>query len=291
MERRLWVRRAVCPSMTTLTADAFTTSADGTRIAYDLTGPVPGLAPAVVVVDGVLAHRLAVTRAVAAELDRRVTTLRYDRRGRGASGDTPPYSVDREVDDIAALLEVTGPAALVGISTGVFLALRAAADLGAAVTAVLCYEPTYDVASGEPPVDPRMIAGVEACLEAGDPGSAVEVFLDVMGMPCGLVPRMRASPSWADLEAIAPTIAYDGRVLAGVALGHRALMCRWEQITQSVLVVDGTASAAAVTAAADSLAAALPEALRVTLPGHGTDVPPAALAEAVTGLLRRAGVP
>lgn len=277
--------------MTTLTADAFTTSSDGTRIAYDLTGPTPGLAPAVVVVDGVLAHRLPVTRAVATELGEEVTTLRYDRRGRGASGDTPPYSVDREVDDIAALLDVTGPAALVGISTGGFLALRAAADLGPGVTAVLCWEPTYDVASGEAPADPRMIAGVEACVAAGDPGSAVELFLDVVGMPCGLVPRMRASASWTDLEAIAPTIAYDGRVLAAVALGHRALMCRWDEVVQPALVADGTASPAAVRTAADSLAGVLPAARRTTLPGHGAEVPPAAMADAVAGLLRRAGVP
>ncbi|MFC8796187.1 alpha/beta fold hydrolase [Promicromonospora sp. NPDC057138] len=271
--------------MTTISADAFTTSADGTRIAYDLTGPTPGLAPAIVVVDGVLAHRLPVTLAVASELGDRATTLRYDRRGRGGSGNTPPYSVDREVDDIAALLEVTGPAALLGISSGAFLALRAAADLGAWVTGVLCYEPTYDVASGEPPADPRMIAGVEACIEVGDPGSAVELFLDVVGMPCRLLPRMRASASWADLEAMAETIAHDGRILAGVALGRRALMGRWDVITQPVLVADGTASPATVAAAAESLAAALPAARRVTLPGQGTDVPPEAMAEAVARLL------
>ena len=271
--------------MTITTVDAFTTSADGTRIAYDLTGPGRGLAPAIVVVDGVLSHRLPVTLAVASELGDRATTLRYDRRGRGGSSDTPPYSVDREVDDIAALLEVTGPAALLGISSGAFLALRAAADLGAGVTAVLCYEPAYDVASGEPPTDPRIIAGVEACIEVGDPGSAVELFLDAVGMPCRLVPRMRASASWADLESIAPTIAYDGRILAGVALGRRALMGRWHLITQPVLVADGAASAATVAAAAESLAAVLPAARRVTLPGHGTDVPPEAMAEAVASLL------
>ena len=214
-----------------------------------------------------------------------MTTLRYDRRGRGGSGDTAPYSVDREVDDIAALLEITGPAALLGISSGAFLALRAAADLGNGVTGVLCYEPTYDVASGEPPTDPRMIAGVESCIEMGDPGSAVELFLDVVGMPCRLLPRMRASASWADLEAIAATIAYDGRILAGVTLGRRALMSRWDVITQPVLVVDGAASASTVAGAAESLAAALPAARRVTLPGQGTDVPPEAMAEAVARLL------
>jgi pimeloyl-ACP methyl ester carboxylesterase len=271
--------------MTITTVDALTTSADGTRIAFDLTGPGRGLAPAVVVVDGVLAHRMPVTLAVAAVLGDRVTTLRYDRRGRGGSGDTRPYSVDREVDDIAALLEVTGPAALVGISTGGFLALRAAADLGSCVTGVLCYEPGYDVAGGEPPADPRMIAGVEACVEAGDPGSAVELFLDVVGMPCALVPRMRASASWPDLEAMAATIAYDGRVLASVALGRRALMGRWDGIDQPVVVAHGDASAAQVAASARSLAAVLPAARRVTLPGHGTDVPPEAMAEAVAGLL------
>ncbi len=271
--------------MTITTVDACTTSADGTRIAFDLTGPARGLAPAVVVVDGVLAHRMPVTLAVASLLGDRVTTLRYDRRGRGGSGDTPPYGVDREVDDIAALLQVTGPAALLGISTGAFLALRAAADLGSCVTGVLCYEPGYDVAGGEPPTDPRMIAGVEACVEAGDPGSAVELFLDLVGMPCRLVPRMRASPSWADLESIAPTKAYDGRVLAEIALGRRALMGRWHCIEQPVVVAHGAASAAGTATAARSLAAVLPAARRVTLPGHGADVPPEAMAEAVAGLL------
>ena len=277
--------------MTTTTVDASTTSADGTRIAYDLTGPALGLAPAVVVIDGVLAHRLPVTLAVASELGERATTLRYDRRGRGGSGDTPPYSVDREVDDIAALLEITGPAALVGISSGAFLALRAATDLGADVTGVLCYEPTYDIRSGEPPADPRMIAGVENCVAVGDPGSAVELFLSVVGLPCRLLPRMRESAAWADLEEIAPTIAYDGRVLAGIALGHRPLMGRWNLITQPVVVADGATSAAPVVAAAESLAAALPAARRITLPGHGTDVPPPAMADAVAGLLRTAGAP
>ena len=277
--------------MTTTTVDAFTTSADGTEIAYDLTGPTLGLAPAVVVVDGVLAHRLPVTLAVASELGDLATTLRYDRRGRGGSGDTPPYSVDREVDDIAALLEITGPAALVGIASGAFLALRAAADLGADVTGVLCYEPAYDVASGEPPTDPRMIAGVENCIAVGDRASAVELFLDVVGLPCRLLPSMRASPSWAGLEAIAPTIAYDGRILAGVALGRRALMGRWDSITQPVLVADGAASAEPVAAAAESLAAVLPAGRRVTLPGHGTDVPPDAMADAVVSLLRTIGAP
>ena len=114
----------------TTTASLWTTSADGTRIAYDRTGPPFGQAPAIVVVDGVLAHRLPVTLAVAEQLGRQVTTLRYDRRGRGGSGDTPPYSVDREVEDVAALLRLTGPAALLGISSGTFLALRAAVELG-----------------------------------------------------------------------------------------------------------------------------------------------------------------
>lgn len=245
------------------------------------------------VVDGVLAHRLPVTLAVATELDDRVTTLRYDRRGRGASGDTLPYSVGREVDDIAALLTVTGPAALLGISSGAFLALRAAADLGAQVTSVLCYEPPYDVASGEPPTDPRLIAGVEGCVAAGDPGSAVELFLDVVGVPCLFLPRMRASPSWAGLEALAPTIAYDGRVLAEVALGDDALASRWDRITQPVVVVDGTASATTVVAAADSLARVLRAARRATVPEHGADVPPEAMAYVVADLLgvRTADVP
>ncbi|MCF4120475.1 alpha/beta hydrolase [Antribacter sp. KLBMP9083] len=248
------------------------------------------LAQALVVVDGALTRRLQGVLPLAALLP--VVVVRYDRRGRGGSSDTPPYAVEREIEDLAAVIDtVGGRAALLGVASGAFLALRAAADLGPhRVVAVAAYEAPYDVASGGPAADPRQIHGVEERVGAGDPGGAVEVFLDVLGMPARYLTRMRSSPSWASLEAVAPTLAYDGRVMRSVTGGEGALVARWQEVTQPVLVADGGASAAFVRAAGDSLARALPHAHRVTLlecgPESGHDVDAAALAPALGALLR-----
>lgn len=256
------------------------------------TGPARRTDPALalVVVDGALTRRLQSVLPLAALLP--VVVVRYDRRGRGGSSDTPPYAVEREIEDLAAVIDaVGGRAALLGIASGAFLALRAAADLGPRrVVAVTTYEAPYDVASGEPAADPRQIHGVEERVSAGDPGGAVEVFLDVLGMPAPYLARMRRSPSWASLEAVAPTLAYDGRVMRSVTGGEGALVARWREVTQPVLVAEGGASAAFLRAAADSLARALPHAHRVTLrecgPDSGHDIDAAALAPALGALLR-----
>lgn len=215
-----------------ITVASAVTSADGTAIAVDRTGPRD--APVLVVVDGVLAHRPPTTLAIARDLalppvagdlsvsdddvgadaapGGPVATVRYDRRGRGASTDTPPYAVEREVEDLAAVLDDAGPAALLGLSTGSFLALRAAVELGEQVTAVVVHRPRHDVAGGSRDAWRHVVAAVESCLAEGDPTSAVELFLDVAGMPPGYVEGMRRCPQWTDLERHAPTIAHDGRL-------------------------------------------------------------------------------
>ncbi|WP_125775706.1 alpha/beta fold hydrolase [Antribacter gilvus] len=257
------------------TTDATTRSADGTTIAYDVTGTGTG----VVVVDGELCHRLPSMVALAG-FAQGLRVVRYDRRGRGASSDTPPYAVEREVEDVLAVLESAAPegAVLLGLSSGSFLALRAAADLGPVrVRAVVVYAPPHDVSDVAPP-DLRHVTAVEGCVAAGDPGAAVEVFLDLLGMPRRYVAGMRRSPSWETLETIAPTIGYDGRVMAAITAGPRPLAARWAEITQPVLVADGGASPALMGAAAASLAGVLPRARRVTLADQGHDADPAVLA-------------
>lgn len=210
------------PMSPLITVASTVTSTDGTTIAVDRSGP--GDAGAVlVVVDGVLAHRPAWTLALARRLaggappGRAVATVRYDRRGRGDSGFTAPYAVSREIEDLAAVLDAAGPATLLGLSTGAFLALRAAEELGERVTAVVVHQPASDVAGGDPDVWRHVVAAVESCLEQGDPRAAVEVFLDVAGMPSAAVARMRCRPGWADLERHAATIAYDGRLVVEAA--------------------------------------------------------------------------
>lgn len=225
-----------------LTVASAVTSADGTTIAVDRTGP--GDASAVlVVVDGVLAHRppstLALARRLATPADTArgapIATVRYDRRGRGTSGFTPPYAVAREIEDLAAVLDVAGPAALLGMSTGAFLALRAAAELGERVTAVVVHKPGYDVADGGPYAWRHLVAAVESCVAEGDTGAAVEIFLDMAGVPPEYVAGMRRCPSWTDLEVHIPTIAHDARLALEAAAAPKAPAAR---LTQGVVVAD-----------------------------------------------------
>ncbi|MBE1877875.1 alpha/beta fold hydrolase [Myceligenerans pegani] len=217
-----------------LTVASAVTSADGTTIAVDRTGP-DDASSVLVVVDGVLAHRPPATLALARRLatpgedmpgddgpGAPIATVRYDRRGRGTSGFTAPYAVAREIEDLAAVLDAAGPAALLGMSTGAFLALRAAADLGERVTAVVVHQPSHDVAAAGLYAWRHLVAAVESCVAEGDPGSAVELFLDVAGMPPEYVAGMRRCPSWTDLELHAPTIAHDGRLVIEAAAASRS---------------------------------------------------------------------
>ncbi|MBL0886681.1 alpha/beta fold hydrolase [Myceligenerans indicum] len=207
-----------------LTVASAVTSADGTAIAVDRTGSADS-DTVLVVVDGVLAHRPPATLAIARRLATAddtvpgppVATVRYDRRGRGSSGFTPPYGVKREVEDLAAVLDAAGPAILLGLSTGGFLALRAAADLGELVAAVVVHQPVHDVAAGGLHTWRHLVAAVESCVAAGDRTSAVEVFLDVSGMPPEYVARMHRCPSWPDLEDHVATIAHDGALVGDSA--------------------------------------------------------------------------
>jgi pimeloyl-ACP methyl ester carboxylesterase len=184
-------------------------SPDGTPIAYE----VHGAGPVLVLVDGAMCFRdSGPMRGIAAAIGDRLRVVLYDRRGRGGSGDTAPYAVEREIEDLAAVLgAVGGHAALFGMSSGGGLALHAAAALDE-VTRVAVYEPPY--------LPEPALAGARAytaelseALERGDRGSAVAAFLRRVGMPPEAVDGMRRSPGWAGMEALAATLAYDDAVM------------------------------------------------------------------------------
>jgi pimeloyl-ACP methyl ester carboxylesterase len=183
------------------------TSADGTRIAYERAGS----GPALILVDGALCCRaMGPMRSVAERLAAHFTVFRYDRRGRNESGDTKPYAVEREIEDLTALVREAGGRPFgFGISSGAALLAKAAAQ-GAGFAKIALFEPP--LAPGPAVADDaaRHLATLEAALAAGRPGDAVKYFLaSVVGVPGPVVAVMRWLPMWRQLTAVAPTLPYD----------------------------------------------------------------------------------
>jgi pimeloyl-ACP methyl ester carboxylesterase len=249
-------------------------SKDGTTIAFDRTGK----GPALIVVEGAVADRSAVPPQ-AAVLAPDFTVIGYDRRGRGDSGDTVPYAVEREIEDIDALIRVAGGSAFVlGHSSGAVLALEAAAA-GLAIPKLAVYEPPFIVDDGRSPVAEDYAARLRNLISAGRYGQAVEYFLtEAVQVPAEMVEQIRSSPMWPAMEKAAPTILYDFQVMGGTMAGKPLPLRRWASIKQPTLVIDGGASPQWIRHAAQSLAAILPNAWYRTLAGqqHGAD--PAVLA-------------
>jgi pimeloyl-ACP methyl ester carboxylesterase len=192
------------------------TSKDGTRIDFNQTGQ----GKPVIVVDGALCYRAHWGQGPLAEaLADQYSVYTFDRRGRGESGDTQPYAVEREIEDIAALIdEAGGSVYLYGISSGSVLSVKAAAKLGDKVRKLALYEPPLgadDAGAKEEFAQYRQ--QIDDLLRAGKGGDAVAMFLGDM-MPPEMLEEMRGSPEWALLEAIAPTIAYDNAVMGDGAV-------------------------------------------------------------------------
>ena len=179
------------------------TSRDGTTIAFDRLGQ----GPTVVLVDGALSHRgLGPMARLAEVLAEDFTAIRYDRRGRGQSGDTAPYATAREVEDLDAVIAAAGGSASVcGLSSGAALALEAAAA-GVPVAKLALYEPPFDVDSAEPQ-DEAYVRRLRELIDAGRGGDAVEWFLSNAGVPAEALAEMRTQPEWPLFEAVAPTLA------------------------------------------------------------------------------------
>jgi pimeloyl-ACP methyl ester carboxylesterase len=254
-------------------------SKDGTLIAYERSGS----GPALVLVDGALCSRaFGPSAKLAALLGRSFTVYVYDRRGRGDSGDTPPYAPAREVEDIAALVaEAGGSTALLGLSSGGALALEAAAA-GVPVETVVAYEPPYVDDAGQ-----RGGAGHEVdlarLLANGNRGGAVAYFMrDMVGAPAFLVVMMRLMPwIWRKLVAVAHTLPYD----AAVMNEFRIPRARFASIGMPTLVMSGSKTDGRLKDAARATAAAIPGARHRELAGQSHNVKPDVLTAAVVDFL------
>jgi pimeloyl-ACP methyl ester carboxylesterase len=248
-------------------------SKDGTKIAYEKIGQ----GPAVVLVDGALAYRGNFGLVpLAAVLSQNFTAYAYDRRGRGESTDTKPYAVEREIEDIGALIEEAGGSVyLFGISSGAVLALKAAAELGAARAAKLAlYEAPLATDDEAKQASAQYTRQLTKLLAADKRGDAVALFMATVGLPAEMIESMRHSPEWPIMEALAPTLAYDNAIMGDGSLPVDAA----KAATMPTLVMDGSASPAFMHEAADALAKAMPHAERKTLEGQTHEVSPKVLA-------------
>ncbi|HEX6507751.1 MAG TPA: alpha/beta hydrolase [Chloroflexota bacterium] len=197
------------------TTPSTVTSRDGTSIAYDQVGQ----GPAVILVAGALCSRTFWSGPELAQLlAPRFTVYNYDRRGRGESGDTQPYAVEREIEDIEALIDAAGGSvSLYGHSSGASLALEATVRLGAKVTKLAMYEAPYNDDPAAQRAWGDYLQHLSEVLAAGRRGDAVVLFMRYTGMPAGQIEEMRQTPIWPTFEAIAPTLAYDHTAILGEA--------------------------------------------------------------------------
>ena len=252
-----------------------TKSADGTVIAYDLTGDGPPL----VVALGAFCDRKSFVPP--AGLTSRFTVCTYDRRGRGDSGDTQPYSPDREVADLAAVIEAVsaGSGAFVyGHSSGAALVLRAAAQ-GVPVTAIVAYEAPY-VIPGTRALAADPVGRITELVSSGRRSDAVKYWMtEVVQAPAETVAMMENSPWWPGLAALTHTLPYDLALSGdqGIPVDYLA------KITVPVLVLGGANSPDWFHRTVEATAEAIPGARLVMLGGQDHGAPPEVIAVQLTG--------
>jgi pimeloyl-ACP methyl ester carboxylesterase len=232
---------------------------------------------AVIVVGGATCDR-AMTRPLAEELAQHFTVINYDRRGRGDSGDTTPYAVEREIEDLGALMaEAGGTASVYGHSSGAGLLLHAAAH-GLPIVKFVLHEPPY-VPDGEEErrISREYAENLKTILAEGRRGDAVELFMTTVGMPQEMVDHMRHSPRWAELEEIAPTLAYDSEVMGDISRGGTIPADKVSSVTNSALVLCGGASPTWMIDVGRQIADAIPNGRHSVLEGQGHLVAPEVL--------------
>jgi pimeloyl-ACP methyl ester carboxylesterase len=270
------------------------TSADGTTIGYD----ARGTGPLVVIVGGAFNDRGTWAPLAEALAGAGFRSVSYDRRGRGASGDTEPYAVDREIEDLAAVIDAAvidaagietdprGPVFAHGVSSGGALLLRALAS-GVRVSRASVLEVPYRIA-GAPPVPERYIDTLSAFVAAGDRAGLVEYFhTRVVGLPAEMLEQAKSTPMWTTLLALAPTLVHDGLALGGDDQSLPVDLLAGVPVP--VLAVTSTGTAVPWMArTGDEVAAAVPAGRSVRLDGGFHEVPPEVLAPALAAFYREA---
>ncbi|MBC8162092.1 MAG: alpha/beta hydrolase [Roseiflexaceae bacterium] len=231
-----------------------TLSKDGTTLAYD----VYGSGPALIYITGATCFRsfepvLHDANVLAAQF----TVYNYDRRGRGDSGNTLPYAVAREVEDIEAIIDAAGGTAYVyGHSSGAILALEAAMRLGDKVCTLVMYDPSYASDKADQQEFKHLSQEVDTLLDSGKHDEAIGLFLEGIGIPAEVINgMMRQSPQWPTMIALAPTLAYDTRLASALVPIERA-----SRLTTPAHIIVGEASPASMHAVANQLREAIPNA-------------------------------
>ena len=249
-------------------------SPDGTVIAYDQQGQ----GPALILVDGALTvHSSGSGSELAKLLAPHFTVCGFDRRGRGESGDTLPYAVDREIDDIEALIDrAGGPAFLYGHSSGGPLAMRTAVRLGGKVRKLAMYEPPYNNDPGAQESWSRYLGQLSEALAEGRRGDAVALFMRFVGTPAERIEGMRRAPFWPGMEAVAPTLAYDHAAIMGEPWSVPAGLAA--RVPVPTLVMSGDAGLPFMPDAARVLSQAIPQGQLRMLAGQTHEVKPDVLA-------------
>lgn len=256
-------------------------SRDGTTIAFD----VQGAGPAVILVDGALTARSSGSkRELARLLAERLTVYTYDRRGRGNSGDTQPYAVGREIEDIDALIgEAGGSAFLYGHSSGGCLALDAAVSLDGKVNKLAMYEAPYNDDPQARKDFREYVKNLTEALGSGRRGDAAALFMRLVGMPAAQIEGMRREAFWAGMEALAPTLAYDH---AGVMGEDGSIPIeRVARVHVPTLMMVGGNGAPFMLETAKTLTSSIPGARLQTLDGQDHNVKPQALAPVLVEFL------
>ena len=249
-------------------------SKDGTPIAFDRSGE----GSAVILVSGAFIDR---AHAFNVDLSRILASqfmvINYDRRGRGNSGDTKPYAVEREIEDLEALLGAAGGSACVlGVSSGAVLALKAAAS-GLAIEKLAMFEPPFMLAEADrPPADHAL--QLNRFIEAGKRAEATSYFMTrVMGMPAIVPLLMRLTPYWSRSVALAHTLPYESAIMGDFSFPEKLAA----SVRIPTLVVGGSKSPRPLRDAVWAVAGKIPNAEGRLLEGQAHNVPAKVLVPAL----------
>ncbi len=258
------------------------TSIDGTEIAYERSGEGESL----IVVAGAMCDR-ARARGISDRLAENFAVINYDRRGRGDSGDAEDYEVQREIEDIAALIEAAGGSALVyAHSSGAALGLQAAAA-GLAVSRLIAHEAPYQPRGSDGSGAARRYEeDLKKMLGEGRRGDAIELFMGMTGMPAEMIGQMLRDPSWEAMQELAPSLAHDAEVMGNISHDSEIPAGLLERVEMPVLAMYGSISPPRMKEAAIEIAEGVPDGALLCLDGQHHVVAPQVLAPVVVDFFR-----
>ncbi|MDB5286477.1 MAG: alpha/beta hydrolase [Mucilaginibacter sp.] len=261
----------------------FVTSKDGTRIAYNRSGS----GPAVILVDGAFCNKdFGPMVKLAPFLSTDFTVYKYDRRARGNSGDTLPYAVEREIEDLAALVEAAGgTAGLFGIPSGAVLALQAVAS-GLPVQALAIYEPPFNIDNKYKAPPLGYITELRNMIREGQQASAVKYYLTkVIGVPAIIAFLLQLTPYWSKMKANAGSLPYDAEIMGDGAIPAKKITA----ITVPSIAIAGGKSQKMLRDAAHAVGDKLKNGRYRVLKGQNHNVSEKALAPVLTEFFKEHG--